>query len=421
MRWLSLLVIIASICLGSEKRAEGEFSTPPLEDVPVERLIVNLKDRIEKYPLNPEWRYALARLYSMIYATGRATWSAASGTSPYFGGPDPENQQSWRVDNENPLKELPENQKDLDLAIGTYGEVLKLTPDHLYSVMGLAWCYEQKGELEKAILRYRQAHGLAWAQEKDKGASFYGRYVTSESGNALLKLLPQENRKERHQIRRHMKVINSKGWLITPLLVSLEEDLPFPQLTLTRSKRGFAGVEFDMVGGGVPAHWEWITPQAAWLVWDPRNTGKIRSGKQLFGNTTWWTFWSDGYQPLSLLDDNHDGQLTDSELQGISIWQDVNQNGQSERGEVKPVVSWGIASITCEASGRHENLLFHPQGVIFKDGSQRPSYDWIPREIESKKAPPFSSLKLPIPNERMVNSLSNDSERLPKPQHFSEG
>jgi hypothetical protein len=48
----------------------------------------------------------------------------------------------------------------------------------------------------------------------------------------------------------------------------------------------------------------------------------IRDARQLFGSRTWWIFFRDGYEALSVLDDNRDGQLTGAEMEGIAVWVD---------------------------------------------------------------------------------------------------
>jgi hypothetical protein len=45
-----------------------------------------------------------------------------------------------------------------------------------------------------------------------------------------------------------------------------------------------ARVAFDLDGSGLPRKWGWITPKAAWLVYDPAGEGRITSGLQMFGN-----------------------------------------------------------------------------------------------------------------------------------------
>ena len=61
----------------------------------------------------------------------------------------------------------------------------------------------------------------------------------------------------------------------------------------------------------------WLTPDAAWLVWDPEWRGEVRSGFDMIGQRTWSVFWSDGFEALRALDDNRDGELTGGELGGL--------------------------------------------------------------------------------------------------------
>ncbi|WP_394795991.1 hypothetical protein [Armatimonas sp.] len=59
---------------------------------------------------------------------------------------------------------------------------------------------------------------------------------------------------------------------------------------LAPSKR----VRFDLDGTGREQKLSWVGPETAVQCWDPVGTGKISSGKQLFGSVTWWMFWRDG-------------------------------------------------------------------------------------------------------------------------------
>ena len=43
-------------------------------------------------------------------------------------------------------------------------------------------------------------------------------------------------------------------------------------------------IAFDLDGTGRRQTWEWITPRAGWLVWDPRGRGQVTSATQLFGS-----------------------------------------------------------------------------------------------------------------------------------------
>jgi hypothetical protein len=139
-------------------------------------------------------------------------------------------------------------------------------------------------------------------------------------------------------------------------------------------------VTFDADGTGLPRKWTWVTRDAGWLVYDPKATGRVTSALQMFGGVSFWTFWDNGYQALRLLDDDGDGMLTGKELDGLAIWHDANGDGICDPGEVKPLSAYGIVavSVRCERDESHpDRILWSPRGVVFRDGSTRPTFDLI--------------------------------------------
>ena len=118
-----------------------------------------------------------------------------------------------------------------------------------------------------------------------------------------------------------------------------------------------------------------MQPRGAWLVWDPNDRRDIRSGLQLFGAATWWVFWRDGYEALSLLDDNDDGILDGAELDGLALWNDANSDGRSSRAEVTTVARAGIIAIRCRPLTHPTGIPYHPEGVVFGNET-RPTFDW---------------------------------------------
>jgi len=162
---------------------------------------------------------------------------------------------------------------------------------------------------------------------------------------------------------------------ITPIVIPLRNNLAARDL-----ENHSAMVAFDADGTGLRKRWTWITRDAGWLVYDPHRTGKVTSALQLFGNVTFWMFWENGYHALASLDDNGDGMLQGKELEGLAIWQDLNGNGICETGEVKPLAEWGIVALSCRYVRdlkRSDRIASSPQGVFFRDGSNRPTYDII--------------------------------------------
>ena len=75
-----------------------------------------------------------------------------------------------------------------------------------------------------------------------------------------------------------------------------------------------------------------------------------------------------------------DGWLKGKELDGLAIWRDVNANGVSEPGEVRPLADWGIAALRCRADAGPAAPYCAAQakrGVVFRDGRSRPTFDLI--------------------------------------------
>ncbi len=146
-------------------------------------------------------------------------------------------------------------------------------------------------------------------------------------------------------------------------------------------KQSAKSVSFDLAGDNLGKKWPWVGPDTGILVWDPRRTGKIVSGRQLFGSVTWWIFWKDGYQALASLDNDADGFLSGRELAGLAIWRDANGNGISEGGEVQPLQAWNIRALATRATQRVLNAPANFTGCLLFDGTSRPTYDWTPKSL----------------------------------------
>ena len=100
------------------------------------------------------------------------------------------------------------------------------------------------------------------------------------------------------------------------------------------------GVYFDHDGNGFAEKTGWISSDDALLVRDINENGQIDNGSELFGNQTILSNGekaANGFEALADLDSNHDGVFDgDDEAFGeIKVWQDLNQNGVVDDGELK--------------------------------------------------------------------------------------
>ena len=159
---------------------------------------------------------------------------------------------------------------------------------------------------------------------------------------------------------------------VSPIVFSLTPNRALPDLLGTGSR-----VMFDLDGDGRAESRPWVKPDTGILVWDPHGTGRITSGRQLFGNVTWWMFWRDGYAALEALDDDRDGELAGEELLGLAVWFDWDGNAVSDAGEVVPVGDLGIVGLAARVGRVEEGTPMNPQGLRLEGGAVLPTWDWI--------------------------------------------
>jgi hypothetical protein len=234
----------------------------------------------------------------------------------------------------------------------------------------------------RALAAYRHAYELSL--DHDRKNRVRGPQADSlislEAAAAIERIfgrrsLTDAERAELGRIKEQTKDIPG-GFAITPLIFSMEGGRPVEDL-LDPSRR----VRFDLAGDGRSAEWPWIRPATGLLVWDPADTGRITSGRQLFGSVTWWIFWKHGYEPLALLDDDGDGWVAGSELAGLAVWRHANGDGRSDAGEVTPAAQAGIARLAARPDGQYGKIPWNPRGLLTTDGRSLPTYDWTPSPI----------------------------------------
>jgi hypothetical protein len=404
--WIFLVFVLAS-----GLKADAMFMFYQTESVPIARVFTNLQQRLAKNTNDFEITYYLARLNSMVYSTNLTHVNVRTNNDlPQFehpafdtGVPGGVQQFSSPAARTIALDHLTNAiilyQRALYLlkkSTNIYEKTWMICPTQL----GLAWSLAQAGRTNDAISMCRKALNVAWKQEvtgdfdfrqwvKDAmddvhagrnplrnhahGSLGPGISYSEETISSLLKLLdPVKDASEIAKLKNDQKTLQSMGRAITPILIPMEAGLRFDELVDERAR-----VPFDLDGSGLNREWQWITPRAGWLVYDPAGSGKISSALQMFGSVTFWIFWPNGYAALSSLDDNGDGVLSGQELLGLAIWNDKNGNGISDPGEVIPLEALGICEISCHCILEENGVHWNPRGVTFVDGRARATYDWI--------------------------------------------
>lgn len=251
---------------------------------------------------------------------------------------------------------------------------------------------------EQAVHTYARAFTCSLEKDMKAGAVLGGfqSLISHEAGVSYLRLVRErgerpEDKEQIAAVNDGIKKLEAREYpmIVTPIVFPADHDRSLGSLLDPASRTGF-----DLDGTGRNQQWPWVKPDTAILVWDPTNSGKITSGRELFGSVSWWIFFDNGYQALDALDDNRDGELTGPELKGIAVWIDRNGNGVSDPGEVVPVESFGIRSIRVRATSTEDGCPANRDGLVMADGRVLPTYDWIAQPATS--APASSTPSQPI-------------------------
>ena len=377
-RWAGAAILLTLALALRFQSVSARHVMPDLINVPVDRLIRNLEALAKNDPRNVEVRFNLARAHAMAYALrteSAQVWKGRENEGVWFGYQAQNVPFTVKPTDDN--AKLKAANAHLAKAIEQYAEVVELAPDNLAAALGYAWCIEQSGQKRKAIRKYRMLIKASWEKEKDmKQAGMGWHSVTAEAAGYLIPLLDKDrDNEEINTLQQRIEQMERVPRPITPIVIPLRNNLAAGDL-----ENHSANVGFDADGTGFQKRWTWITRDGGWLVCDPHHTGKVTSALQLFGGVTFWMFWENGYHALAALDDNGDGMLQGKELEGLAIWQDLNGNGICEDREVRPLAEWGIVAISCRYVRdlkRSDRIAYSPQGVFFRDGSNRPTYDII--------------------------------------------
>lgn len=160
---------------------------------------------------------------------------------------------------------------------------------------------------------------------------------------------------------------------VSPLVLDMDGDGAIqasggqwlPHKELHKERMAF----FDFHGDKFPVLMEWPGPQDG-ILCRPAADGKI-DGTNLFGTSTGF---ANGYQALSVLDENGDGKISGKELATLSVWQDANSDARPQAGEVVPASQLHISEISLH----QKNLA----SSFVKDGKTQRMYDWWPKTFE---------------------------------------
>ncbi len=373
------------------------LAIPPISpEIPIDRLLKNLNVYVQSHPKEAEAHYLLGRLHASAYLLGVNSKVPTVTPRPrpvlLHRGPSLRKQEKGGGDAYHLKQSIAEYQKAIALSNNHpvaypygYPFEMQLPPNKALAYLGLGWILEQSGDTQAALENYRRCYAIGAEQRSDDTNGRWGPGI--EAADAIVRILkarPSRTGREAAELKQMEPSITALrkklGVSISPIIFPLRAETSLAGLLDTTKT-----VQFDLEGNGLPAAWPWVNPGAAFLVWDPQHTGRITSGRQLFGSVTWWVFWDTGYQALAALDDNQDGWLTGEELTGIAVWHDVNSNGVSEPGEILGFSALNIKRIAVYPNMQLDRVPGHRTGIQFNDGHTAPTYDWMPvRSVEAK-------------------------------------
>ncbi|WP_302479642.1 calcium-binding protein, partial [Ruegeria arenilitoris] len=153
---------------------------------------------------------------------------------------------------------------------------------------------------------------------------------------------------------------------VSPLVIDLDGD--GIELTALPSSSTF----FDLNVDGFAENTGWVHGDDALLALDINGNGTIDDNSELFGNATGF---ENGFVQLAELDSNGDGVIdaNDEQFSDLLVWQDFDQDGISDDGEVQTLSEAGIVSIDLNAEAVDEtnegHLISDRSTLTFSNGT----------------------------------------------------
>ncbi|WP_165679433.1 calcium-binding protein, partial [Metapseudomonas otitidis] len=140
-----------------------------------------------------------------------------------------------------------------------------------------------------------------------------------------------------------------------------------------------AGITFDFDGDGLKTGTGWVKGDDGFLVLDRNGNGQIDNGGELFGVDTVKANGqkaTDGFDALRDFDSNGDGvfDAKDAQFANVRVWQDTNQDGIAQTGELKTLAEHNIVAINLDSTASNQNsngnLISAIGSFVRGDGSE---------------------------------------------------
>ena len=156
---------------------------------------------------------------------------------------------------------------------------------------------------------------------------------------------------ETYNIYGHPDDINAALWVQSNLSVVQTSVVPIALDLNGDGQIGYGHVTMDVNGDGVQDRTAWTDATDGVLVWDKLGDGVVHDNSQYafsqYGGST-------DLEGLAVaFDTNQDGTFNamDALFAQFAVWQDANQNGVSEAGEVQSLTELGLVEIHLSSDG----------------------------------------------------------------------
>ncbi|WP_457663192.1 beta strand repeat-containing protein [Sinorhizobium medicae] len=151
----------------------------------------------------------------------------------------------------------------------------------------------------------------------------------------------------------------------SPLILDLNGNSAIDLSSYSSSNATF----FDLDNDGLAERTGWVDATDGLLVYDQNENGRIENSSEWFGTKA-----TDGFSVLATHDSNTDGQIDENDdiWEDLQIWQDTDQDGVTDEGELTSLADHDIVSISLAATAVDQTNdghdVSHTSTFIVDDG-----------------------------------------------------